>query len=105
MRTGVRNVLAVASGRAYADGVHLRDSIDDLDVLIVELSELRQALCRADLAGSPEDALWDAEATLRHVGRRAEVRARVLRRAIDLGREGRTQDDEARPVVADRRSA
>lgn len=68
--------------------VPLRDSIDELDVLITELSELRQALCRADLAGRPvDDALWDAEASLRHVARRSEGRARILRRAIELNHE------------------
>ncbi|CAN5687617.1 hypothetical protein BH10ACT1_BH10ACT1_01940 [soil metagenome] len=62
----------------------LRDSIDEIDVLIAELSDLRQALCRAELSGSPEDALWDAEAGLRHVARRSEARARIVRRAIEL---------------------
>lgn len=76
-------MLLQASGRSL-DPVPLRDSIDEIDVLISELSELRQALCRADLRGAPEDALWDAEAGLRHVARRAETRARVLRRAIEL---------------------
>ncbi|QXC61438.1 hypothetical protein KSP35_00870 [Aquihabitans sp. G128] len=62
----------------------LRDSIDEIDVLLADLAELRQALCRAELSGSPEDALWDAEAGLRHVARRSEARARILRRAIEL---------------------
>lgn len=62
----------------------LRDSIDELDVLITELSRLRQELCRAELAGSPDDVLWDAEAGLRHVARRSEARATLLRRAIEL---------------------
>jgi len=82
-------VLAVASGAPYAQGVPLRDSIDEIDVLIAELTDLRQALCRAELGGSPEDALWDAEAGLRHVARRSEARARLLRRAIELGVERR----------------
>ena len=64
--------------------VTLRASIDDLDALIVELTELRQALSVADLRGNPEDALWDAEARLRHVAERAQARAAIVRRAIDV---------------------
>jgi hypothetical protein len=64
--------------------VTLRASIDDLDVLIVELTELRQALSVADLHGNPDDALWDAEARLRHVAERATTRANIVRRAIDV---------------------
>ena len=67
----------------------LRDSIDEIDVLIVELTQLRQAMCLAELSGSPERALWDAEASLRHIARRADDRARLVRRAIDLGHEQR----------------
>lgn len=62
----------------------LRESIDDLDILIRELTELRQDLSRADLVGNDEDALWSVEAGLRHVAARAETRASVVRRAIDL---------------------
>lgn len=62
----------------------LRDTIDEVDALLSELSELRQTLCRAELAGAPDGALWDAEADLRHVAERADARARVLRRAIEL---------------------
>jgi hypothetical protein len=64
----------------------LRDSIDDLDVLIADLTELRQRLSHAELRGVPEDALWEAEAGLRHAADRAERRAHVLRRAIELRR-------------------
>ena len=64
--------------------VNLRNSIDELDVLIAELTELRQQLCRAELAGDPESALWEAEAGLRHVSRRAEARAHIVGRAIEL---------------------
>ncbi len=63
----------------------LRDSIDEIDVLIAELSDLRTALSRAECSGAPEDALWDAEAGLRHVARRSDARAKLLRRAIELG--------------------
>lgn len=62
----------------------LRETIDELDVLIGELSELRQTLRRAELAGAVDDVLWDAEANLRHVSRRTADRARLLRRAIEL---------------------
>ncbi len=68
-------------------GVILQDSIDDLDGLIVELTDLRQQLCRADLQGNPEDALWDVEVGLRHVARRAEARSATVRRAIQLLRQ------------------
>jgi len=64
----------------------LRDSIDELDVLIVELTELRQALSHAELRGGPDDGLWEAEAGLRHLAARSEARARVLRRTIELRR-------------------
>ncbi|MBI2710385.1 MAG: hypothetical protein HYX34_11925 [Actinobacteria bacterium] len=67
----------------------LRDSIDELDVLIAELTGLRQELSLADLRGMEEDALWDVEAGLRHLARRAEARATVVRRAIELNRNAR----------------
>ena len=71
----------------------LRDSIDDVDALIGELTDLRQRLSQADRArsaGTPagdaraEDALWDAENRLRGVAERAAWRARIVRRAIQL---------------------
>jgi hypothetical protein len=71
----------------------LRDSIDDVDALIGELTDLRQRLSQADLAlasGAPtgdsraEDALWDAENRLRGVAERAAWRAGMVRRAIEL---------------------
>lgn len=68
----------------------LRDTIDEVDVLLAELADLRQTLCRAELAGTPEDVLWDAEVGLRHVARRAEARAKLVRRAIELQRERRS---------------
>ncbi|MEO6627882.1 MAG: hypothetical protein ABIP03_04870 [Aquihabitans sp.] len=70
--------------------MNLRDSIDELDVLIAELTDLRQSLCRAELSGNQDDALWDAEAGFRHVAQRGEARARVLRRAIELQYERRS---------------
>jgi len=70
----------------------LRDTIDELDGLIVELSQLRQSLCRAELSGSTDNALWDAEAELRRVAGRAEARAQTVRRAIEL----RLADDARR---------
>ena len=45
--------------------------------------------------------LWDAEADLRRIARRAEARARILRRAIDL----RLVAETRRPDGSDRRSA
>ena len=71
----------------------LRDSIDDVDALIDELTGLRQRLSQADLAltagaepgdARAEDALWDAENRLRGVAERAAWRARMVRRAIEL---------------------
>lgn len=70
--------------------MNLRDSIDELDVLIAELTDLRQDLCRAELSGASEGALWDAEAGFRHVARRAEARTNLLRRAIELHQERRS---------------
>jgi hypothetical protein len=64
--------------------MNLRDSIDELDALIVEITELRQQMCRAELADDPESALWEAEVGLRHLARRAEARAQVVGRAIEL---------------------
>ncbi|MEJ7583332.1 MAG: hypothetical protein WKF43_04430, partial [Acidimicrobiales bacterium] len=69
----------------------LRDAIDDLDVLIAELTELRQELSHADLVGNHEDALWAVEAGLAHVASRAQVRARLVRRAIELSWADRAQ--------------
>jgi hypothetical protein len=69
--------------------VILQDSIDELDGLIVELTELRQALCRAELQGNPEDALWDVDLGLQHVAARADARAATVRRAIQLLRQSR----------------
>jgi hypothetical protein len=75
----------------------LRDSIDDVDALIMELTALRQRLSQADLAlagdggdARAEDALWDAENRLRGVAERATWRARMVRRAIELSGEAST---------------
>lgn len=78
------------TGPGYGGAVNLRDSIDELDVLIAELTDLRQALRRAEESGHAVDALWDAEAGFRHVARRGDARARILRRAIELDHERRT---------------
>lgn len=67
----------------------LQDSIDDLDGLIVELTELRQQLCRADLQGNPEDVLWEVDLGLRHVAEQAGARSATVRRAIHLLRHQR----------------
>jgi hypothetical protein len=74
----------------YDGGVNLRDSIDELDVLIAELRDLRKALQAAEESGDAVDAMWDAEAGFRHVARRGEARARLLRRAIELDHERRS---------------
>jgi len=66
----------------------LQSSIDDLDALIVELSEVRDRLSAAGEQPDPE-ALWHAETSLRHVSDRATRRAIVLRRAIAILREQR----------------
>ena len=83
----------------------LRDTIDELDGLIAELSQLRQTLCRAELADTVDNALWDAEAGLRRVAARADARAGTVRRAIELrlAEETRQDPDGDRPV--DRRTA
>lgn len=65
-------------------GVTLGASIDDLDGLIAELTEVRQRLSLAELRGVPEDALWEAETSLRHAAERASRRADLVRRAIEL---------------------
>jgi hypothetical protein len=72
------------AGGRIVGRVNLRNSIDELDVLIAEMIDLRQQLCRAELAGDSESALWDAEVGLSHLARRAEARAQVLERAIEL---------------------
>ena len=66
----------------------LQSSIDDLDALIVELSEVRERLARTGEQPDPE-VLWQAETSLRHLGERATRRAVVLRRAIEVLRERR----------------
>ncbi len=77
----------------------LRESIDDLDALIAELTQLRQEMSHADLVGNYDDALWAVEAGLDHAAQRAQVRARVVRCAIDIARADsrRAQDS---PMVA-----
>ncbi len=59
-------------------------SIDDLDALIAALTDARQALSMAELRGNPADALWEVEAKLRHIAERANMRAAIVRRAIDV---------------------
>jgi hypothetical protein len=69
------------------DLVNLRESIDELDVLIAEMTELRQQLCVAELDGDrerAEQALWATEVGLGDLARRAGRRARIVHRAIEL---------------------
>jgi hypothetical protein len=61
---------------------------DELDGLIAELSELRDRLARPGVRDD-EDALWELEVALRHLGVRAAHRADLLRRQIDLVNEER----------------
>lgn len=77
------------------------DTLDELDLLLAELSDLRSALAAVDGSDSAQNALWDAEAGLRRVSERAESRARILRRAIEL----RVAREAGSAGPQDRRSA
>ena len=63
-------------------------AIVELDGLLLELSELRARLERPGL-GQDEDALWELEVAFRHLGARAQARADLLRRQIDVLNEQR----------------
>ena len=63
-------------------------AITELDGLLLELSELRARLDRPG-AGADEDTLWELEVAFRHLGVRAQARADLLRRQIDLLNEQR----------------
>lgn len=73
--------------------MNLRDTIDELDLLVSELVELRQLVRVADLAADDgmtrERTLWDAEARLRRVSERSGHRAAILRRAAELSLDDR----------------
>lgn len=58
------------------------EALADLDGLLTELGALRSRLA-AD-AGLGDDALWELEVALRHLGSRATGRADLLRRQIEL---------------------
>lgn len=62
--------------------MNLRDAIDELDALVVELSRVRDELDEAGVDDA--SALWIAESELRRAARRAEHRADLLRRTIEL---------------------
>jgi len=79
-------MLAPASSIGTLGSMPLRDSIDDLDALIRQLTELRQDLSLAALRGNDIDALWDVEAGLRHLAQRATTRADMVALAIELQR-------------------
>ena len=68
-------------------------ALADLDGLLVELGELRARLQgqrrSATPAGDDEDALWELEVAFRHLGARANARADLLRRQIELLNERR----------------
>ena len=57
-------------------------SVDELDALVVELTELRTQLARPGV-DADEDALWELEVALRHLSLRAAFRADLLRRQIE----------------------
>lgn len=70
-------------------------AVDDLESLAKELNRLAAVVDRAE-AGEADDALWEAELGLRHVSRRAELRADDLRRVIERRK---------RAFIAQRRAA
>lgn len=61
----------------------LTAAIDDLDGLVAELGELGERLRAPGMAGD-EDGLWELEVALRHLSVRAEARADLLQRQIEL---------------------
>ncbi len=63
-------------------------AIAELEGLLRELSDLRARLERPG-AGADEDALWELEVAFRHLGARAQARADLLRRQIELLNEQR----------------
>jgi hypothetical protein len=66
----------------------LTAAIDELDGFVAELGELGSRLRAPDMA-TDEDGLWELEVALRHLSARAEVRADLLRRQIELVNEQR----------------
>ena len=68
----------------------LRDTIDDLDSVIAELADLRQALIVAEQEPHPADVLWDIEYALLRASARAAHRADSVHRVIELLGESRT---------------
>ena len=67
----------------------LRDTIDDLDSVIAELADLRQALIVAEQEPHPADVLWDIERALLRASARAARRADTVHRVIELLGESR----------------
>ena len=67
----------------------LRDTIDDLDSVIAELADLRQALIVAEQEPRPADVLWDIEHALLRASARAAHRADTVHRVIELLGEAR----------------
>lgn len=62
----------------------LQDTIDDLDSVISELADLRQALIVAERDAHPTEVLWEIEHALLRASARAARRADTVHRAIDL---------------------
>ena len=69
-------------------GMQSTAAIVELDGLLQELTELRARLERPGV-GTDEDALWELEVAFRHLAARAQGRAELLRRQIDLLNEQR----------------
>lgn len=61
----------------------LTAAIDELDGLVAELSEVGQRLRSPGMEGD-EDGLWELEVALRHLSVRAQARADLLQRQIDV---------------------
>jgi hypothetical protein len=68
--------------------MRLLATLDEMDGLLTELADVRVRLARPG-ADADEDTLWELEVALRHLAARAEARADLLRRQIDLVNEQR----------------
>ncbi len=80
-------LLFQASSRTL-DFVDLTAAIEELEGLVIELTELGLRL-RAPGMATDEDGLWELEVALRHLSARAGARADLLRRQIELVNEAR----------------
>ena len=80
--------MLLQASAAYAHHVRPTAAIVELDGLLQELSALRGRLEEPGV-GADEDALWELEVAFRHLAARAQGRAELLRRQIDLLNEQR----------------